>query len=113
MVSLLIVHIKLLTPTCSMLCLMLVDICWFISNSVLPFCFKSFHTDFYAAIIYAVTCVNFNPVDANYFISGSIDGKVRIWEIVGCKVVDYIDTREIVTAVCYRPNGKVWQLLWV
>jgi WD40 repeat protein len=54
-----------------------------------------------------VTCVDFNPVDSNYFISGSIDGKVRIWEIVGCKVVDYIDTREIVTAVCYQPNGKV------
>uniref|UniRef100_A0A7N2KVI4 Uncharacterized protein n=1 Tax=Quercus lobata TaxID=97700 RepID=A0A7N2KVI4_QUELO len=53
-----------------------------------------------------VTCVNFNPVDGNYFISGSIDGKVRISEIVGCKVVDYIDTREIVTAVCYWPDGK-------
>ncbi|KAF5478025.1 hypothetical protein F2P56_004618 [Juglans regia] len=53
-----------------------------------------------------VTCVDFNPVDDDYFISGSIDGKVRIWETVGCKVVDYIDTREIVTAVCYRPDGK-------
>lgn len=55
-----------------------------------------------------MTCVDFNPVDDNYFISGSIDGKVRIWETVGCKVVDYIDIREIVTAVCYQPNGKVW-----
>ncbi|XP_042952973.1 uncharacterized WD repeat-containing protein C3H5.08c-like isoform X2 [Carya illinoinensis] len=53
-----------------------------------------------------VTCVDFNPVDDKYFFSGSIDGKVRIWETVGCKVVDYIDTREIVTAVCYRPDGK-------
>jgi WD40 repeat protein len=59
-------------------------------------------------MIDAVTCVDFNPVDDNYFISGSIDGKVRIWETVGCKVVDYIDTREIVTAACYRPDGKVW-----
>lgn len=53
-----------------------------------------------------VTCVDFNPVDDNYFISGSIDGKVRIWEVFGCRVVDYTDVREIVTAVCYRPNGK-------
>lgn len=54
-----------------------------------------------------VTCVQFNPVDDNYFISGSIDGKVRIWEIPGGQVVDWTDITEIVTAVCYRPEGKV------
>lgn len=53
-----------------------------------------------------VTCVQFNPVDDNYFISGSIDGKVRIWAIHGCQVVDWTDVREIVTAVCYRPDGQ-------
>ncbi|KAJ9681122.1 hypothetical protein PVL29_020152 [Vitis rotundifolia] len=53
-----------------------------------------------------VTCVQFNPVDDNYFISGSIDGKVRIWEIPGGQVVDWTDITEIVTAVCYRPDGK-------
>ncbi|ESW32198.1 hypothetical protein PHAVU_002G301700 [Phaseolus vulgaris] len=53
-----------------------------------------------------VTCVNFNPINDNFFISGSIDGKVRIWEVVHCKVSDYIDIREIVTAVCFRPDGK-------
>ncbi|XP_022763602.1 WD repeat-containing protein 44-like isoform X2 [Durio zibethinus] len=53
-----------------------------------------------------VTCVQFNPVDDNYFISGSIDGKVRIWAISGCQVVDWIDVRDIVTAVCYRPDGQ-------
>ncbi|XP_077248524.1 uncharacterized protein LOC143888106 [Tasmannia lanceolata] len=53
-----------------------------------------------------VTCVQFNPVDDNYFISGSIDGKVRIWAIPGCQVVDWIDIREIVTAVCYCPDGQ-------
>lgn len=54
-----------------------------------------------------VTCVQFNPVDENYFISGSIDGKVRIWAIPGCQVVDWTDITEIVTAVCYCPDGKV------
>ena len=46
-------------------------------------------------------------MDDNYFISGSIDGKVRIWAIPQCHVVDWTDIREIVTAVCYRPNGQV------
>ncbi|KAJ0112195.1 hypothetical protein Patl1_00639 [Pistacia atlantica] len=50
--------------------------------------------------------VQFNPVDDNYFISSSIDGKVRIWAIPGCQVVDWIDITEIVTALCFRPDGK-------
>ncbi|ONK73684.1 uncharacterized protein A4U43_C04F34200 [Asparagus officinalis] len=53
-----------------------------------------------------VTCVQFNPVDENYFVSGSIDGKVRIWEIGECRVVDWTDIKDIVTALCYRLNGK-------
>ncbi|CAH9089594.1 unnamed protein product [Cuscuta epithymum] len=52
-----------------------------------------------------VTCVEFNPMDENYFISGSIDGKVRLWEIQRARVVDWIDVKEMVTAVCYRPDG--------
>lgn len=61
----------------------------------------------------AVTSVAFNPVDDNYFISGSIDGKVRIWEVLHCRVIDYTDIRDIVTAVCYRPDGKVCQYFWL
>ncbi|XP_073305521.1 uncharacterized protein [Primulina huaijiensis] len=53
-----------------------------------------------------VTCVDFNPVDDNYFVSGSIDGKMRIWEVQGRRVVDWTDIREIITAVCYSPDGK-------
>lgn len=53
-----------------------------------------------------VTCIQFNPLDDNYFISGSIDGKIRIWDVAGCCVVDWTDIKEIVTAVCYRPDGK-------
>ncbi|CAL0319530.1 unnamed protein product [Lupinus luteus] len=53
-----------------------------------------------------VTCIQFNPVDDNSFISGCIDGKVRIWAIPECHVVDWIDIRDIVTAVCYRPDGQ-------
>ncbi|KAK6162212.1 hypothetical protein DH2020_002053 [Rehmannia glutinosa] len=54
----------------------------------------------------AVTCIEFNPVDDNHFISGSIDGKLRIWEVHCGRVIDWTDIREIVTAVCYCPDGK-------
>ncbi|KAF2315190.1 hypothetical protein GH714_038383 [Hevea brasiliensis] len=50
----------------------------------------------------------FNPMDDDSFISGSIDGKVLIWAIPGCQVIDCNDITEIVAAVCYRPDGKVW-----
>ncbi|EPS61764.1 hypothetical protein M569_13028, partial [Genlisea aurea] len=53
-----------------------------------------------------VTCVEFNPVNDNHFISGSIDGKLRIWEVESGRVIDWIDIREIVTAICYSPNGQ-------
>ncbi|XP_016564337.1 uncharacterized WD repeat-containing protein alr2800 isoform X2 [Capsicum annuum] len=53
-----------------------------------------------------VTCVQFNPVNDEYFISGSIDGKVRIWAVNSCQVLDWSDIRDIVTAVSYRPDGK-------
>ncbi|KAJ9171534.1 hypothetical protein P3X46_014890 [Hevea brasiliensis] len=58
-----------------------------------------------------VTCVQFNPMDDDSFISGSMDGKVRIWAIPGCQVIDWNDITEIVAAVCYRPDGKVWILI--
>lgn len=57
----------------------------------------------------AVTCVQFNPVDDNCFISGSIDGKVRLWSILCWQVIHYADIKEIVTAICYQPDGKVLQ----
>lgn len=57
-----------------------------------------------------VTCVQFNPIDERCFISGSIDGKVRMWGVSENRVVDWVDIRDIVTAVCFQPDGKV--LYW-
>jgi WD40 repeat protein len=53
-----------------------------------------------------VTCVQFNPIDERYFISGSIDGKVRVWDALDKRVVDWTDTRKIITALSYQPDGK-------
>uniref|UniRef100_A0A7I3ZZ81 Uncharacterized protein n=1 Tax=Physcomitrium patens TaxID=3218 RepID=A0A7I3ZZ81_PHYPA len=53
-----------------------------------------------------VTCVQFNPVDDSYFLSGSLDYKLRTWSIPGHQVVDWIDLREMITAVSYVPDGE-------
>ncbi|KAK4359822.1 hypothetical protein RND71_022051 [Anisodus tanguticus] len=53
-----------------------------------------------------VTCIQFNPINENIFISGSIDGKVRIWGVPEKRVLDWADVHDIVTAVAYQPNGK-------
>jgi len=53
-----------------------------------------------------VTCIQFNPVDDRYFISGSLDEKVRIWSIPKREIVDWVDLHEMVTAACYTPDGK-------
>ncbi|WVZ55150.1 hypothetical protein U9M48_005850 [Paspalum notatum var. saurae] len=53
-----------------------------------------------------VTCIQFKPTDDSYFISGCIDGMVRIWDVPRCQVVEWTDSKDIITAVCYRPDGK-------
>ncbi|KAL5207379.1 hypothetical protein ABZP36_031814 [Zizania latifolia] len=53
-----------------------------------------------------VTCVQFNPVDERYFISGSTDGKVHVWDVSEKRVIDWDDTRDVITAISYRPDGK-------
>ncbi|KAI4366082.1 hypothetical protein MLD38_022005 [Melastoma candidum] len=63
-------------------------------------CLKIFrHSDY-------VTCIQFNPVEDKFFISGSLDGKVRIWSVPDGQVVDWSDFNEMVTAACYKPDGR-------
>lgn len=54
-----------------------------------------------------MTCIQFNPVDDRYFLSGSLDEKVRVWSIRDRKIVDWYDLHEMVTAACYTPDGQV------
>ncbi|KAJ6677816.1 TRANSDUCIN/WD40 REPEAT-LIKE SUPERFAMILY PROTEIN [Salix viminalis] len=63
-------------------------------------CLSCFHHGNY------VTCIQFNPVDENYFISGSIDGKVRIWGVSERRVVHWADVRDVISAICYQPDGR-------
>ncbi|KAE9584223.1 putative transcription factor WD40-like family [Lupinus albus] len=63
-------------------------------------CLSVFHHNDY------VTCIQFNPVDENYFISGSIDGKVRIWGIREERVVDWADIRDVISAISYQKDAK-------
>lgn len=74
--------------------------CWLVANFVIFW--VPFDT---------VTCIQFNPVDDRYFISGSLDAKVRIWSIPDRQVVDWNDLHEMVTAACYTPDGQVGWLL--
>ena len=59
------------------------------------------------SILEPVTCIQFNPMDENYFVSGSIDGKIRIWGVLKQRVVDWADIRDAITAISYQPDGKV------
>ncbi|XP_042404841.1 uncharacterized WD repeat-containing protein C18H10.05-like [Zingiber officinale] len=63
-------------------------------------CVKVFYHNDY------VTCVQFNPLDDAHFISGSLDRKVRIWSVDKNIVVNWVDTRSIITAISYQADGK-------
>ncbi|XP_010500424.1 PREDICTED: uncharacterized WD repeat-containing protein C3H5.08c-like [Camelina sativa] len=63
-------------------------------------CLHVFHHNNY------VTCVQFNPVNKNNFISGSIDGKARIWGLSEERVVVWTDVHDSISAISYQPNGN-------
>ncbi|KAF6258796.1 WD40-repeat-containing domain protein [Scenedesmus sp. NREL 46B-D3] len=73
---------------------------WHLSQ---PGCLRQFwHTDF-------VTSVQFHPLDAQRFVSGSIDGKIRVWSIAeqqqGAVLATVQLHQDMVTAVGFSLNG--------
>ncbi|KAE8689774.1 hypothetical protein F3Y22_tig00110931pilonHSYRG00070 [Hibiscus syriacus] len=56
--------------------------------------------------LFKVTFIYFNPVEDDHFISGSLDAKVRIWNVSERIFVDWTDINEMVTAACYTPDGQ-------
>ena len=57
------------------------------------------HTDF-------VTAIDFHPSDDKLFVSGSIDGKVRLWNVPEQRVVSWQDVHDMVTALGYSKDGR-------
>ncbi|KDD73532.1 hypothetical protein H632_c2081p0, partial [Helicosporidium sp. ATCC 50920] len=63
-------------------------------------CLRVFkHTDF-------VTAIDFHPSDDRLFVSGSIDGKLRAWNIPDQRVASWHDVHDMVTAAAYSPDGR-------
>ncbi|XP_033122161.1 WD repeat-containing protein 44-like [Anneissia japonica] len=73
---------------------------WHISRSECLCCFQ--HIDF-------VTAIAFHPRDDRYFLSGSLDGKLRLWNIPDKKVAlwNEIDGQtKLITAANFIQNGR-------
>ena len=63
-------------------------------------CLRIFsHQDF-------VTAIDFHPLNDKYFLSGSLDGKLRLWSIPDHRVVDWVDIGEMVTAAAFNSDGS-------
>uniref|UniRef100_A0AC35TTR3 WD repeat-containing protein 44 n=1 Tax=Rhabditophanes sp. KR3021 TaxID=114890 RepID=A0AC35TTR3_9BILA len=72
---------------------------WHLSRTECLCCFQ--HTD-------CVTCVAFLPKDDRYFLSGSLDGKLRLWHIPEKKVAMWneVDPVQFITAITFVKNGN-------
>lgn len=73
---------------------------WHISRRECLCCFQ--HIDF-------VTAIAFHPRDDRYFLSGSLDGKLRLWNIPDKKVAlwNELDGQtKLITAANFCQNGK-------
>ncbi|TKR71774.1 hypothetical protein L596_019318 [Steinernema carpocapsae] len=72
---------------------------WHLSRRECLCCFQ--HVDF-------VTCVAFMPKDDRYFLSGSLDGKLRMWHIPDKKVAlwNEVEGVKFITAITFVKNGK-------
>uniref|UniRef100_A0A0R3S3Q4 WD repeat-containing protein 44 n=1 Tax=Elaeophora elaphi TaxID=1147741 RepID=A0A0R3S3Q4_9BILA len=72
---------------------------WHLSRPECLCCFQ--HMDF-------VTCIAFMPKDDRYFLSGSLDGKLRLWHIPDKKVALWNEVEQVkfITAIAFAKNGK-------
>jgi WD40 repeat protein len=63
-------------------------------------CLKVFrHNDF-------VTSIAVHPLNEALFLSGSIDGKVRLWNVPESRVTSWQDVHDMVTAVTFSGDGS-------
>uniref|UniRef100_A0A183SY61 WD repeat-containing protein 44 n=1 Tax=Schistocephalus solidus TaxID=70667 RepID=A0A183SY61_SCHSO len=52
-----------------------------------------------------VPAIVFHPKDDRYFLSGSLDGKLRLWNIPDKKVRFWVDPKTIITCACFACDG--------
>eukprot|EP00850_Spirogloea_muscicola_P007394 SM000037S13529 [mRNA] locus=s37:469792:475336:- [translate_table: standard] len=73
-------------------------------------CLRVFHHNDYgkSALLFlgTLTCIDFDPMDDKYFLSGSLDQKLRIWSVPESRVVEWADAREMITAGTYTHDGQ-------
>eukprot|EP00850_Spirogloea_muscicola_P001811 SM000007S20771 [mRNA] locus=s7:172595:178153:+ [translate_table: standard] len=73
-------------------------------------CLRVFHHNDYgkSALLFlgTLTCIDFDPTDDKYFLSGSLDQKLRIWSVPQSRVVEWADAREMITAGTYTLDGQ-------
>lgn len=53
-----------------------------------------------------VTSIAFHPKDDRYFLSGSLDAKLRLWNIAEKKVQCWVGLPELLTCVNFTSDGK-------
>jgi len=49
--------------------------------------------------------VLFHPIVDEFFASGSFDKMIRIWDISEHKVVDWVQTNDLITAMSFSPDN--------
>ncbi|KAK3240730.1 hypothetical protein CYMTET_49450 [Cymbomonas tetramitiformis] len=63
-------------------------------------CLRVFqHNDF-------VTAIDFHPLNDKFFLSGSLDEKLRLWNIPDHKIADWVHVHEMITAACFSSDGN-------
>lgn len=83
---------------------------WHVSR---PKCLKLFqHSDCVTSVafhptVFFLLSFNFYFKEERYFLSGSLDKKLRVWNIPENRVVDWAPTPQMITAVCFTPQGKM------
>jgi WD40 repeat protein len=53
-----------------------------------------------------VSCVAFHPLVDEFFATGSFDKILRIWDITESKVVDWVSTNDLITAMTFAPDNQ-------
>lgn len=54
-----------------------------------------------------VSSIDFHPTDDRFFITGGLDGKLRLWNIAARRMQSIIDVPGIITAVAFSSSGQV------